>query len=68
MVAKDESGKSVPVPGLILDTEASVRRFSRSIKRQKQAKQRRESFQVSEFKLEEHLDQLKTQNALLKLR
>lgn len=67
MVAKDESGESVPVPGLILDTEASVRRFSRSIKRQKQAKQRRESFQVSEFKLEEHLDQLETQNALLKL-
>ncbi len=31
MVAKNEEGKGVPVPGLILDTEESVRRFARSI-------------------------------------
>ena len=29
MVAKDEAGKTVPVPGLIIDDETSVRRFVR---------------------------------------
>lgn len=67
MVAKDDTGKSVPVPGLILNTEDSIRRFSRSIKRQKQAKQRRESFRVSEFKPEEHIQQIEGQNAIIRL-
>jgi len=67
MVAKDASGKSVPVPGLILDTEASVRRFSRSIRRQKEGKERRASFHQSEFRLEDHLAQMEGQNALVKL-
>jgi len=31
MVAKDKDGKNAPVPGLILDTEQSVRRFARSM-------------------------------------
>jgi len=68
MVAKDDDGKSVPVPGLILDTEDSIRRFTRSIKRQKQAKQRRASFLESEFKLEENIEKLKNQNALCRLK
>ena len=34
MVAKDENGKNVKIPGLILDTEQSIRRFARSIARQ----------------------------------
>jgi len=40
MVAKDSNGKSVPVPGLILDTKEKVRRFARSIRRQEQSKMR----------------------------
>ena len=40
MVAKDENGTSVEVPGLILENEQGVRRFSRSIKRRKQALKR----------------------------
>lgn len=68
MVAKDDEGKNVPVPGLILDTEDSVRRFSRSIERQKQGKQRSESFQASGFKLEEHIEEVKSQNALVQLK
>jgi uncharacterized protein (TIGR00369 family) len=67
MVAKDEHGKSVPVPGLILNTEESVRRFTRSISRQKQAKERKESFNVFEFKLEDHIHKLEKQNARLEL-
>lgn len=67
MVAKDDTGKSVPVPGLILNTKDSVRRFARSISRQEQAKQRRTSFDVTEFKVEEHIQQIETQNARIEL-
>ncbi|MFI1771561.1 acyl-CoA thioesterase [Thalassobellus citreus] len=63
MVAKDENGKNVPVPGIILDDEQSVRRFARSIKRQEQARTRSNSFKASEFKMEEHIELVKTQNA-----
>ena len=63
MVAKDEEGNNVPVPGLILDTKTSIRRFARSIHRQASYKARKKSFQPSEFKVEEHLDLLNDQNA-----
>lgn len=63
MVAKDDFGKNVPVPGLILDTEQNVRRFARSISRQEQSKHRSNRFKSSEFKIEEHLEYIKTQNA-----
>jgi len=56
MVAKDSTGKSVPIPGLILDTKESIRRFARSIRRQEQSKKRSNNFKPSEFKLEEHLE------------
>jgi uncharacterized protein (TIGR00369 family) len=67
MVAKDKAGKSVPVPGLILNSEDSIRRFTRSLSRQKQAKQRRENFKESEFKLEEHIKEMENQNASVEL-
>lgn len=56
MVAKDANGKSVPIPGLILDTEESIRRFARSIRRQEQSKIRSNRFKSSEFKVEEYLE------------
>ena len=67
MVAKDDNGKNVPVPGLILDTEESVRRFSRSLARQEQSRNRSNRFKSSEFKIDEHLELIKTQNAKLEL-
>lgn len=63
MVAKDDNGKSVPVPGLILDTEESIRRFTRSMARQKQAKSRSMDFQPEQFDVKDHLQLLSTQNA-----
>jgi len=63
MVAKDEQGKSVPVPGLILDSEESIRRFTRSIARQAQNKLRMNSFDTDQFELSEHKDALEGQNA-----
>lgn len=67
MVAKDENGKNALIPGLILDDKQSVRRFARSIARQEQAKTRTSKFKSSEFKIEEHLDFIKTQNAQIEL-
>ncbi|WP_396603367.1 acyl-CoA thioesterase [Algibacter sp. R77976] len=67
MVAKDDDGKNVKVPGLILDDKQSVRRFARSIARQEQAKTRSNKFNSSEFKIEEHLDLIKSQNAKIEL-
>jgi uncharacterized protein (TIGR00369 family) len=67
MVAKNDDGKSVPVPGLILNTEESIRRFTRSIKRQKQTQQRSEKFNVDEFKSEEHIEKLENQNAKIEI-
>ena len=67
MVAKNEQGKNVPVPGLILKSKDSVRRFSRSIKRQEQAKHRSTRFKSSEFKMDEYLDIIKKHNAKIEL-
>jgi uncharacterized protein (TIGR00369 family) len=63
MVAKDDKGNNVPVPGIILEDVESVRRFARSIKRQEQSRTRNNSFKSSEFKIEDHLEFVKTQNA-----
>lgn len=67
MVAKDENGNNVPVPGIILNTEQSIRRFARSITRQEHAKNRNSKFKPSEFKIEEHLEIIKLHNAKIKL-
>ncbi|TWO31874.1 acyl-CoA thioesterase [Seonamhaeicola sediminis] len=67
MVAKDENGNNAPVPGLILDNEQSVRRFSRSIARQEQAKHRTTKFKSTEFKVADHLEALKPHNVKIVL-
>jgi acyl-CoA hydrolase len=67
MVTKDDEGNSVPVPGLVLDTEESVRRFTRSIVRQKQSRERNRSYDASEFNLQEHLHELENHNAKVEL-
>ena len=68
MVAKDANGKSVPVPGLILDTKENVRRFARSIRRQEQSKVRNNRFKPSKFKMQEHLEIIaKEHNAKIEL-
>lgn len=67
MVAKDENGNNALVPGLVLDSPESIRRFTRSIARQEQAKTRTTTFKASEFRMEEHLSLLKNQNAKIAL-
>jgi uncharacterized protein (TIGR00369 family) len=58
MVAKDDDGKSVRVPGLILDTEESIRRYSRSMERQKQSRIRQKSFNPEVFEVEDYFNEL----------
>jgi hypothetical protein len=67
MVAKDDNGKNVAIPGLILDTEDSIRRFSRSVQRQKEARNRSNSFKRSEFKINDYLTILANHNAKIEL-
>ncbi len=67
MVAKNDDGKSVLVPGLILDTEEAVRRFARSIKRQEQARMRGKDFEPSQFKMEDHLELVKKHNVEIQI-
>lgn len=66
MVAKDEHGNNVTVPGLIIENEQGVRRFSRSMRRKEQAMKRRSKFKASKFKVEEHLERLKNENVKIK--
>ena len=42
MVAKDEAGKSTPIPGIVLVSEDEVRRFVRNIVRNNEGKRRTE--------------------------
>lgn len=51
MVAKDNDGNNVPVPGIILKTKDDVRRFSRSIMRQEHSRNRSRILNVLSLKL-----------------
>ena len=67
MVAKDKNGNTTPVPGLILNSENAIRRFARSISRQHQTRERKESFKQSEFKLADHIKDIQNTNAKIEL-
>jgi acyl-CoA hydrolase len=67
MVAKDDQGNNVPVPGLILNTAESIRRFVRSIHRQAQSRERNLSFRKENFIVKDYLGELAHQNAKVEL-
>lgn len=67
MVAKDKSGQSVKVPGLILTNPDAVRRFARSVLRQEEARLREQSFRDPKFDLTEYLHLLEKQNVKVEL-
>ncbi len=67
MVAKNDEGKSMPVPGLILEDKTAIRRFVRSIIRKEDASIRRNRFKESEFELESHLELLEKYNVKIDL-
>ena len=55
MIAKDESGNSIPVPGLILKDDNDIRRFIKGIKRNKIKLKRKKEFLETSFSSEEYL-------------
>ncbi len=67
MVAKDQTGNNMPVPGLKLNSVESVRRFARSIRRIEHTKKRYSNFSPEEFQIEEFLALISTHNAEVNL-
>ena len=68
MVAKDENGKSTPIPGILLTNNDEVRRFARSITRQNESKNRVSRFSSKTFKVEEYLGLLVNSNSKVQLK
>lgn len=62
MVAKDDDGKPVKVPGLILESAEDVRRFLRSIERKRVKKERSTRYGAKDFRLDEHMHELEGYN------
>lgn len=67
MVAKDETGKSVEVPGLIVNDEKEVKRFLKAIKRNETKRMRQKEFDSASFSLDNYLEQLKDYNVKISL-
>ena len=65
MVAKDDNGRNVNVPGLIINNAEGVRRYVRSIWRYDEAKQRKAQFNEQTFKSEDYVKLLKEHNVKL---
>ena len=68
MVAKDENGKSVPVPGLLVTDKQGVRRFARSKYRKMEARQRDTKFESYKFDPEQFLHELDHENCKVELK
>jgi uncharacterized protein (TIGR00369 family) len=62
MVAKNENGESVPVPGIILENDDDIRRFLTSVKRQELKSEKSSTLKEIDFHSKEYLDQLKEFN------
>jgi len=68
MVAKDENGKSTPIPGIILTCKNEVRRYARSIIRQNEAKNRTSRFHSKVFKMENYIRLLDKSNSKIEIK
>ena len=63
MVAKDDEGNGVAVPGIILKSKDEIRRFARSITRQNEGHHRTSRFSCEIFKTEDYIHLLKDSNS-----
>ncbi|MFS4492149.1 acyl-CoA thioesterase [Maribacter sp. 2308TA10-17] len=68
MVAKDDDGKSVEVPGLLIQDEQGVRRFARSKFRKEAAFLRDTKFDENNFKVADYLESLFDDNIKIELK
>lgn len=67
MIAKDENGKSVKVPGLLISDFDVLRRFLRSIKHIKMRNERKIEFSKEKFELKNYSEVLKNYNVKLEI-
>ncbi len=67
MVAQDEDGKSIAIPGLLIQDQQGIRRFARSVVRKDAAQKRDTQFDESNFKVEGYLDTLSKENIKIEL-
>lgn len=68
IAAKDEDGKSVPVPGLLVQDEHGIRRFARSKFRKEAAFQRDTKFDETNFDHNSYLTFLEKENIKIDLK
>lgn len=68
MVAKDDDGNSVEVPGLLIHDEQGIRRFTRSKFRKEAAFIRDTQFDESNFEKENYLESLFDENIKIELK
>jgi acyl-CoA hydrolase len=62
MIAKDENGKSIAVPGLILENNNDIRRFMKCVKRIQMKRQRKQEFHEIDFTSENYVKHLNEYN------
>ncbi|MBE7645524.1 acyl-CoA thioesterase [Tenacibaculum finnmarkense] len=67
MVAKDKDGKSVQVPGLIVNDDIEIRRFLKAIKRIEMKKKRQEEFDSETFVHQNYTKDLEKYNVKIEL-
>jgi uncharacterized protein (TIGR00369 family) len=67
MVAKDDHGKSTPIPGIILTCKDEIRRYARSIIRQNEGKNRTSRFNSKVFKIEDYIQLLDKSNSKIEI-
>lgn len=68
MVAKDDKGKNLKVPGLLIKDKEGMRRFARSKERKQSAFKRDSKYEAKNFKIKEYSDFLKDENMKLDLK
>lgn len=67
MVARDEHGKGVSVPGLILENDLEIRRFLKAVKRIEMKNKRRDEFDSDDFMPENYMEMLENCNVKVEL-
>lgn len=67
MVAKDDDGNTVEVPGLIINDNTEVKRFLKAIKRGETKKSRQKEFNSEDFSHIDYLDELRNYRVKIEL-
>ena len=67
MVAKDDNGKKVAVPGIILNDKTVVKRYLKAIKRKEMKLKREDEFDSESFSYYDYLEELKGRKVKIEL-